>query len=89
MYYKGYYLKSFNLQLQYILMCLLHFDVCNRVEYDYYKYHPMPEVRTPDHCSHTHYFDTHTHTDTLMNNYAPLYRSKTGWLRLRRITLMS
>lgn len=29
--------------------------LCNRAEYDYYKYHPMPEVRSSTHCSHTHF----------------------------------
>ncbi|KAI3366065.1 hypothetical protein L3Q82_009893 [Scortum barcoo] len=34
------------LVLQLIALCLMHFDVCNSVQYDYYKYHPMHEIQS-------------------------------------------
>ena len=35
-----------------LAMCV--FFVCNRVNYDYYKYHSMPEVRATINCSIAH-----------------------------------
>lgn len=58
--YMKYLSVEFIFQTPLLLMCL-YLCVYNRVEHDYFKYHPMPEVRRPHPRYRNKHLGTHTH----------------------------